>query len=243
MFKPKQLLSVLSLCLYASSPAIAQQFNSKVQIPHQVEPDESLRAFISDLKEFTAEKDLTAISRNVSEDFYLSRDFGGVFDPAKSGSDNFIEILSLDDSKLAQDYVGSGWKMLESLLQNESYQMVEGDVCAPANAEPVKQTLPDEFWLSWSYVNGSDVFVRSKPSLSAEPLTSLSFEAFEPSTGIKGDRVKGLDGEGLWIELSLSGGQKGYIYSSYVENFQLAQVCYRKQENDWQIVSYVGGGD
>lgn len=236
-------ICVLSLGLYTLSAIADGHYSSKVYIPNQYQPDESLMSFISRLEELAEKKDLSNLLARVEKQFYISRDFGGMYNPEQSYEQNFINIFSLDDSMLRQEFRGSGWTMLKKLLNERSFQKVNGDICSPANALPVKDNLPDEFWVSWGYVAGEDVNVRSAPNLQAEPIASLSYEVVEPVEGMQGDRVKGLNGQGLWIKVNTPRGKQGYMYSTYFDNFLKAQICYRQVSGQWKIIGYVGGGD
>ncbi len=238
-----RLICVFSLGLL-SLPAIADgRFSSKVYIPNLYQPDDSLTRFISELERLAEKQDLPKLLARVENRFYISRDFGGMYNPEHSHEQNFINIFSLDDSKLRHEFRGSGWAMLKKILHGRSFQKVDGDICSPANALPIKNKLPDEFWLSWGYVAGEDVFVRSAPNLQAEPIDSLSYEVVEPVEGMQGDRVKGLNGQGLWIKINTPSGKQGYMYSTYFDNFLKAQNCYRQVAGQWKIIGYVGGGD
>ena len=239
-----QILSVLIVSLSVTTYNQASpRYESKVRIPNQVSPDAALTDFIDGLRKIAVVRDLSEIEESVRNDFFFSRDFGGVFDAESTGADNFIRALSLDDASLAPEYRGTGWVYLNELLSARSFQKVASSICMPANAVPVSQKRPDEFWLSWGYVHGTDVFIRRSPDLQSEPLASLSYEVVEPVAGEAGDRVKGLDGNGLWIKVNTASGIKGYMYSSFFRNFQQAQLCFRQQNNVWKISGFIGGGD
>ena len=238
-----RLICLLSLGLFSLSVSADGRYSSKVYIPNQYQPDDSLISFTSQLDKLAEKKDLSMLLTRVDKRFYFSRDFGGMFNPEHSHEQNFINIFSLDDSKLRQEFRGSGWAMLKKLLNERSFQKVKGDICSPANVLPVKDNLPDEFWLSWGYVAGEDVFVRSEPNLQAEPIDSLSYEVIEPVEGMQGDRVKGLNGQGLWIKVNTPRGKQGYMYSTYFDNFLKAQICYRQVSGQWKIIGFVGGGE
>lgn len=237
-----------SICVFCvglfSLPVIADgRFSSKVYIPNSYQPDDTLLSFISEIDDLAEKKDLSKLLERVDTRFSISSDFGGIYRSEQSYEQNFIDIFSLDDSKLRHEFRGTGWAMLKTLLRESSFQKVDGRVCSPANVLPVKHNLPDEFWLSWGYVAGEDVFVRSAPNLQAVPIDSLSYEVVEPVEGVQGDRVKGLNGLGLWIKVKTPRGKQGYMYSTYFDDFLKAQICYKQVSGQWKIIGYVGGGD
>lgn len=216
MSKSFKIKLVLLLLCFSFPVAAVERFNSKVIIKNSVEIQPSLRQFIAKLNHLVEHRNTPEIELRSFNDF--------------------ADVIELYSPPLSEQANKSGWVALATMLKAKRYQKINGNICAPAIAKPVSSERPDEFWLLWGYVDGTNVFVRSAPSLKAKPIDSLSYEVVEPIQGEQGDSVKGLDGKGLWIEIMTSKGKRGYMYSTYFKPFKQKQLCYRQLNGHWKIV-------
>ena len=228
------------MCLFISTlynnisaeDKFSSDYSRKVEFSDVYKPTDDVLKFIDDLNKAVESKDDKFIYSKVSNEFYYTRDFGGMFNPKISAVDNFSNVFVFDDKRLRKEYTGTGWKKFSELINSKIFQYMNGDICGPAEAQPEGGIFPSGDIFDYCYINGTNVNLRDSPSLDSNILMQMSFEL-----------VKLLEYKSDWIKIETLNGIEAYVYRKYVGFFLSDKICFRKIENEWKIVGYIGGGD
>lgn len=104
--------------------------------------------------------------------------------------------------------------------------------CAPYLFENFPADL-DEF--RHLAIFGSNVNLRSKPSLMAPVVAQLSYnvvEAVEPGSQ---------DEDSDWMEIRTLGGKRGFVKSGFVRSPIDYRACFEKKRGKWKMTAFVAG--
>lgn len=152
--------AVLFLFVYASCATGAE---SK-PIPLR-STDRQFQEFIASVKVAARVKDSAAVYALLAQDYYISRDFGGSFDPAATPVQNFSVHFEFDNARLRPEYRDLGWVEFRRAVSGQTFeQKIDGQLCTPYGAldkKPFPQTQlcfrkHQEGWKIQGHINGGD---------------------------------------------------------------------------------------
>jgi hypothetical protein len=200
--------------------------------------DKGLDAFRKQLAGIVQRKDRAAFAKLVTvKDFFWEGDFGGTFDPKKSGFDNLVAALRLTDAD------GRGWAALAAFAAETTVGPGAEHPqarCAPAQpdyedadlAALTEATNTDV--VDWSYPRAAGLQVRATAAADAAVIETL---------GLTLVRVLGSDRSG-WTRIATPGGKAGYVAPGALLSPLADRLCFGKDAGGgWRIVGYVGAGD
>ena len=124
------------------------------------------QVFIKKLRLAVNKRDAATVNTLISQDFYIDRDFGGIFNPEASPKENFAFCYPLDNSLLLPEYKDSGWHALEKVVSSDLFERVgQAEICSPYCAMS-KKPFPHEQlcfdaakegnWMISGYIGGGD---------------------------------------------------------------------------------------
>lgn len=132
-----------AIAFAADSPPVAM---SKV--------DQSLRQLVLQLRQSVRQHDANRIHAALAPDFDVTRDFGGVYDPAATPVQNFSAIFEFDNTKLRPEYKDHGWQRLGQALTGNRFEVKrDGLWCLPHGAQD-KWPVPHEQMCFRKYASG-----------------------------------------------------------------------------------------
>lgn len=148
-----------------AAATMANQAVASVPIPlHRTEP--SFREFISMLRESARRKNATPIHAVLAPDYYIARDFGGMFDPSAPPVRNFSASFEFDNARLRPEYKDHGWNEFRRALSGNHFEKKsDGQLCAPHSALERKPFPPSQLcfrkdndgaWRIAGHINGGD---------------------------------------------------------------------------------------
>ena len=207
-----------------------------VRFRNRVSPMPELKQFVLLLETAVKARDTKSILSPVAADFTYARDFGGMVTAAMSGPEKFLQAYMLDSSKLAAAYKDVGWDALLADLQASKFQVIDRQICGPAEPE-TPEDMPDDYYFFGGYIDGTGVRIRASAIIESGIIQTLSYEALL-SDGV----VKDATGR-RWIKLILRNGEVGYVAATYFGLFLQPKICFRKAGEKWRISGYIGGGD
>lgn len=160
---PPQLMvhAVLFLMLVATGAANAAE--SKPIPLRNTEPQ--FQEFIASLRTAAQSKDASAVHGVLASDYYISRDFGGSFDPSAPPIQNFSVNFQFDNAKLRPEYQDHGWVEFRRAISGKTFEKkADGQLCTPHGAQD-RKPFPhsqlcfrkhDAGWRIQGHINGGD---------------------------------------------------------------------------------------
>jgi hypothetical protein len=218
-------------------------------VPVKVAPlvtDPALDAFRKQLIAVAQRKDRAALARMVvPKGFFWERDDGQGADPKKSGVDNLVAALNLEDAD------SPGWEVLAQVA-SESHvapdAQKKGVACAPAAPEldgqafeaVAQQTKTDPS--EWAFPYTAGVEVRAEPKTDAPVIDKLGLALVRVTIDESPlHAVEGTSAE--WMKVITPSGKVGYVAAGTIGALASDQICYSKDASGWKIAGLVGGGD
>lgn len=126
----------------------------------------AFQALIKLLRKAAAEKDADTIHGKLAQDYYLTRDFGGVFNPKATPKVNFSWNFQFDNSQLSPEYKDHGWKAFRQRINMQKFERKkDGELCMPHGAMDKKPFPHGQLcfrknkksqWLIAGHINGGD---------------------------------------------------------------------------------------
>jgi len=159
---------VLSSLLIVSGSTIASPSKNKTNDPDRLSLEDAPKGFqglIQRLRQAVNDKKASVINSALSKDFYIERDFGGVYSPDVSPAENFSYCYQLDNSKMFPEYKDTGWNALEKVLNKPLFERVDAEICTPYGAREMKPYPHEQLcfvksnqgeWRISGFVNGGD---------------------------------------------------------------------------------------
>jgi len=176
--------------------------------------------------------------------FFWDRDFGGGFDPNKSGVENLAVAVSLEGRG------GVGWNTLAAFAVVASAARAPsrpGVVCSPA---PPKFSEPDldhllgltnTDGLDWLYAPAKVTPVRAEPNSASAVIDALGphfVRVWREGHAIPPELSE------AWERVLTPNGKIGFVERRMLASLEPGRLCYRKDiTGRWHIAGYVGGGD
>ncbi|NOQ36917.1 MAG: SH3 domain-containing protein [Methylococcaceae bacterium] len=200
-------------------------------------PNQSLKNFIKSLKKAAKQKNQNFILSKISEKFTYTRDFGGMITANMNHLERFEQAYTLDNSKLSEEYQNHGWESLLSDLSANKHQLIDGHICAPAEVK-LPDNVNDYYYFRGGYIDGYNVYIRSKPSAEGALITKMDYQALLVVDAFIEDE-KGR----LWVKVLLPDNRMAYVAAKYFSYFLQPKLCFQKIKGNWAISMYVGGGD
>lgn len=121
--------------------------------------------FIASLKAATQKKDSSAVYALLAPDYYISRDFGGSFDPSASPTKNFSANFEFNNDNLRPEYKDHGWVEFRRAISSGNFEKKrDGQLCLPHGALD-KKPFPhpqlcflrfNDGWKIQGHINGGD---------------------------------------------------------------------------------------
>ena len=205
--------------------------------------DSAFLGVLAGLREAIARRDASAVLARIDDDFFIERDFGGIYDPEASARENFSSVYALDNTKLRAEYRDSGWRQLERDLSAPFFAK-DGRVCGPpeVQVDPPYTENDSDAWLDCFYVDGTDVVLREDASADGATLSTLSHEVIElprPET-----TSVDLGRRPAFLEVRRTSGERGFIEEQYVRECTGRRLCFvRDDVEGWKIAGVRLGGD
>lgn len=121
--------------------------------------------FIASLKVAARQKDSSAVYALLAPDYYISRDFGGSFDPTAPPARNFSANFEFNNDNLRPEYKDHGWAEFRRAISSGNYERKrDGQLCTPHGAQdkkpvPYPQLCFRKFkdgWKIQGHINGGD---------------------------------------------------------------------------------------
>lgn len=121
--------------------------------------------FITSLKVAARRKDAAAVYALLASDYYVSRDFGGSFDPSVSPARNFSANFEFNNDNLRPEYKDYGWVAFRRAISGGSFEKKhDGQVCTPHGALDKKPFPHSQLcfrklnsgWKIQGHINGGD---------------------------------------------------------------------------------------
>ena len=219
-FRPSLLLAVV-LILTASA---AQAQVAKLLPTDDAARDAGFFIFRARLQEAVARHDTAAVLDAVDPNIRVG--FAG-----KDGSAAFREKWKLQDGDRSPL-----WAELGTVLALGGGFRGEGSFAAPYVFSRWPEAL-DAF--EHVAVLGTDVRVRSTPSLDGKILASLSFDVLRLSQAGRSRLTPAQMKE--WTAVELAGGRTGYVASRYVRSSAGYRALFNKVNGRWRMTALVAG--
>lgn len=155
------LRSVLLLVFFFTSDVFAAE-SKPIQLPTT---ERQFQDFIASLKAAAQKKDASAVYAVLAPDYYVSRDFGGLFDPSAPPIRNFSANFEFNNANLRPEYRDHGWIEFQRAISSKTFEKKgDGQLCAPHGALdnkpfPYSQLFfrkHREGWKIQSHINGGD---------------------------------------------------------------------------------------
>lgn len=123
----------LTLLFLAAWPSLTLAGQSPPIPLTKTEP--AFQALIALLQRASQSRDAPAVYAHLSSNYYLDRDFGGVFDPNASPVHNFSATFQFDNSRLRPEFKDYGWNKFRNALASTQFELKpDGQLCAPHEA-------------------------------------------------------------------------------------------------------------
>jgi hypothetical protein len=176
--------------------------------------------------------------------FFWDRDFGGAFDPTKSGVENLAVAVRLEARN------GAGWGTLvvfaaEATTKHEPSR--PGVVCSPGQpsfSEPDFDHLLDLTKTSssdWLYPRADAITVYAAPRVDSAVIETLGLNfvrVLREGTGAVADNGA------AWLRVLTPTGRIGFVDRTVLLGLEPRRLCYRKDVTGrWQIAGYIGGSE
>jgi hypothetical protein len=180
----------------------------------------------------------------VRRGFFWDRDFGGAFDPAKSGVENLAVAVGLEARN------GAGWGTLAAFaaeVTTKPEPSRPGVVCSPGQptfSEPEFDRLLDLTGTAgsdWHYPRGNATAVYAAPRVDSTVIETLGLyfvRVLREGTGAVGGNVA------VWQRVLTPTGKIGFVDRTVLLGLEPRRLCYRKDVTGlWQIGGYISGGE
>ena len=151
-------LLVIALC-----PVQAVAAESSPIAYHATE--KSFQQFIASLRTAARERDASAVYALLASDYYIARDFGGLFDPTASPIQNFSASFEFNNANLAAEYKNLGWIEFQEMISGRNFEKKrDGQLCTPHGALDKKPFPHSQLcfrklngrWRIQGHINGGD---------------------------------------------------------------------------------------
>jgi len=159
---------VLAFFLMVSGNTLASATENKANDPDRISLEDTskdFQDFIQRLRQAVSDKKASVVNSALSKDFYIQRDFGGVYSPEISSAENFSYCYQLDNSKMFPEYKDTGWNGLEKVLNKPFFERIDAEICTPYGAREMKPYPHEQLcfaksdqgkWRISGFVNGGD---------------------------------------------------------------------------------------
>ena len=220
--------------------APARPYKSVAITPPAPMTDASLESFRKQLGEAAQKKDradLTAMV--VAQGFFWERENRDRADKRKSGFDNLVTALGLNNKNSA------GWEILFSFTDDPTASASpkhKGALCAPAepayNAQEfdalIKATQSDAS--EWGYPVSGGIEVHDKPATAAAVIDKLGLHFVRVSPGNAAPSAN-------FVRVITPAGKAGFVSADAIAPIGNDQICYVKDAGAWKLGGYIGGGE
>lgn len=207
-----------------------------------------LTEFLASLRSAVEKRDDAALVASIAPKIFWDRDFGGGFDEAASGVENFRQAFQIGIPDILPEYADDGWTRLSQTLATGRFSTDAehpGAVCTPvaptladaaaAAATFAKVNMADDEWqLYWGFVDGK-AEARQEGKADAPVIGTVDNEAVPV-------HVWDFDKTGF-VEIGLPDGKHGFVNAAQVGSWVDERVCLGQTDGKWSIVGYIGGGD
>lgn len=210
--------------LLMSPASVTSSQTGKLLPVDEAARDAGFFIFRARLQEAVARHDAAAVLEAVDPNIRVG--FGG-----KDGIANFREKWKLQDGDRSPL-----WAELGTVLALGGGFQSEGSFAAPY----VFSRWPEAFdAFEHVAVVGSDVRVRSAPSLDGKILASLGFDILRVSQAGRSRLTPAQAKE--WTAVELPGGRTGYISSRYIRSSVGYRALFNKVNGRWRMTAFVAG--
>jgi hypothetical protein len=207
-----------------------------------------LSDFLINLRTSVEKHDEAALVAAIAPKIFWDRDFGGGFDEAATGTENFRQAFQIGIPDILPEYADDGWVRLSLALNSGRFSTEPdhpGSYCTPvfpelADAAAAEKTFAqinmgdDEWRLYWGFVDGR-AEVRTSGKADAASIGAVENEAVP---------VHAWDAENSgWVEIGMPDGRKGFVEAPKVGTWIDERICFGQTGGKWSIVGYIGGGD
>ena len=214
----------IALFLMGVSINISAQKERFVRPVDEGKQDKSFSAFRAKVLEAVKKRDkeylLGVLDRNIKNSF------GG-----DGGIEEFKKMWKINDpnSKL--------WDELQEALSNGGFFYDKETFAAPYSFKGFPDDL-DAF--EYQMIFGNNVNLRSKPDLTAEVITRLSYNI------VKVDYENSIsDGKPeptyFWLKVETLGGKKGFVSAEFVRSPIDYRAIFVKEKGKWKMSAFVAG--
>jgi hypothetical protein len=225
----------------AQQPAPPKPYKAIAVTLPQPSTDPSFAAFRKQLGEIASKKDRAALAKLTVNKFFWMGEKGDKADQKKSGFDNLVAAIELDDKD------GAGWETLTAAANEATLEPVperKGIMCSPASptfdeaaADNVAKntgTDPSE----WGFATKADVEVRSAAKANAPVIEKVGqilirIMPEEPPAGAP-------EQEQPFLRVVTPSGKVGFVAEEFISPLGTDQLCYVKDGNSWKIAGYAG---
>jgi hypothetical protein len=225
----------------AQQPAPPKPYKPIAVTLPQPSVDPSFAAFRKQLGEIASKKDRAALARLTVNNFFWMGEKGDKADKKKSGFDNLVAAIELDDKE------GSGWETLTAAANEPTLEPVperKGVMCSPASptfdeaaADAVAKdtgTDPSE----WGFATKTEVEVRSAAKANAPVIEKVGqiLIRIMPEDSPAGAPEQ----EQPFLRVVTPSGKVGFVAEEFISPLGTDQLCYVKDGNSWKIAGYAG---
>jgi hypothetical protein len=209
--------------------------------------DPSFAAFRNELADIAKRRvyaDLAAVV--VARGFFWDRDFGGGFDPSKTGVENLAFAIGLEARG------GTGWKRLAAFAADPNARPapLRTDVmCSPPspayNESELDRLIESTKTEShvWTYPRDAGAAVRAAPRAGSAVVETLGLH-FVHVLGYEAGENEVEPARTAWARVATPTGRAGFIAPGTLRSLGAEQLCYIKDVTGrWRIAGYVGRGD
>jgi hypothetical protein len=217
-----------------------------VEIPAPPD-DPSFAAFRHELADIAKRRlyaDLAAVV--VPRGFFWDRDFGGGFDPSKSGVENLAIAIGLEA------HGGAGWRQLARFAADPIATPIPlraGIICGPPNPSYNENELDrlidttKTASQAWAYPRAAGSTVRAAPRDGGAVVESLGLH-FVHVLGYEAGENDAEPERTGWARIATPTGRAGFVAPGTLRSLGAQQLCYAKDVTGrWRIAGYVGRGD
>jgi hypothetical protein len=220
-----------------SEPTPARPYKPVAITPPIPMSDPSFEAWRKQLGETAQRKDRAALTRMVvAQGFFWERANGDRADKHKSGFDNLVTALGLNNKD------GAGWEILFSFSDDPTASEHKGAICAPANPSYNDQELEALLKATqtdvseWSYPVSVGIEVHAAPQASAPVIEKLGLIFVRVSS-------ENAPVSANFVRIVTPSGKAGYVSADSIAPTGNDQICYVKDGGVWKIGGYIGGGE
>jgi hypothetical protein len=225
----------------AQQPAPPKPYKAIAVTLPQPSADPSFAAFRKQLGEIASKKDRAALAKLTVSNFFWMGEKGDKADKKKSGFDNLVAAIELDDKD------GSGWETLTAAASEATLEPVperKGVMCSPANPtfdEAAADNIAKETGTDpseWGYTSKPGVEVRAAAKADAPVVDRLGQNLVrimpeEPPAGAP-------EQEQPFLRVVTPSGKVGFVAEEFISPLGTDQLCYVKDGNAWKIAGYAG---